>query len=269
MTISGHCLYPDMPLAIRGLWARSSKAEKLERQAHSENTRQPLKTPKGTIGPLFREAAGNSKSNDDSLSPELDPTTSIEDKILAFRTITTMLGRMQHRNEIRVDDTKSKHLQYSAEKKQLDIYRALATVAVRDVGVITVASDVRTQGSWNSGNHELSDTLVVLITPSKDMEILEVQEDHHDTMTNLASSPVMPHASEDSPGPMKKLTQFFTNSKNRYLTVTAATPSATTDILKPTDQTEINEPTIEDAVRPAKIQSESDQDLFDFLEKYP
>ncbi len=157
------CLYPDMPLAIRGLWARFSKAENFERQAHSENTRQPLKTPKGTIEPLSRKAAGSSKSNDDSLSPKLDPTTSIGDKIdkiLAFRTITTMLGHMQHRNEIRVDDTKSEHLQYSAERKQLATHSALAALAVMNVGAIAVASDVGTQGSWNSVNHELSDTLV-------------------------------------------------------------------------------------------------------------
>ncbi len=106
---------------IRGLWSRATGSKRSAKAANPTQQHQPeddsgsadvpLPKPSGHIEPppFMRPPVAAPKSSHDSLSPPaLKPTLSrtLADKILAFRTISMFLGRLQHRNEIRINDTK-------------------------------------------------------------------------------------------------------------------------------------------------------------------
>ncbi len=121
------------PLGLHRLWKSRAgkKPAKRERQTGSQGTDS-----------LPDKDDGNPISNNDSAWSKL----TVEDKILAFRTITMFLGRMQHRQEINIDDKQGRRVRGHKEGERLLIYQALAAIAVMDFEIVSVACDMILQG---------------------------------------------------------------------------------------------------------------------------
>lgn len=242
-------------------------------------------SPSGQSADAAAVQDGRSKSNaSDDNDRRQSPTFNeiIEDKIYTFRTITTMLGRMQYRDQVHVNDTKSEKAA-GFERKQLQIYNALAAVAVMDTDVIAVATDVSAQGLPINDNPESVNQMVIRVVVSSTSDELEYQvevEESDDTpvadvMQN--SGLHTPHVSDpEAPSLLKKLRrmpwQGITFAKNFYTSNQPESGSESTSnaAAAPTAQPakEFIMPTIQDAKRPDKLHSDTDEALSAYLGEY-